>query len=66
MPAQTPLDRSRPPILPAAPKPALPQIQSQTLPNGLVLDVVEMHKAPIIDVTVVFRAGSTRDTSARP
>ena len=66
MPAQTPLDRSRPPLLPAAPKPGLPKIQSQTLPNGLVLDVVEMHKAPIIDVTVVFRAGSTRDPAELP
>ncbi len=66
MPAQTPLDRSRPPLLPAAPKPALPQIQSQTLPNGLVLDVVEMHKAPIVDVTVMLRAGSTRDHAELP
>lgn len=66
MPAQTPLDRSRPPVLRAAPKPALPKIQSQTLPNGLVLDVVEMHKAPIVDVTVVLRAGSTRDPDELP
>ena len=66
MSAQAPLDRSHPPKLAAVPKPALPRLQSQTLPNGLVLDVVELHKAPVVDVTVIVRAGASRDPEDLP
>lgn len=66
MSAHVPLDRSQPPGLPAAPKPKLPRLVSQTLPNGLVLDVVELHKAPVIDLTLLVRAGSARDPDDLP
>ena len=66
MSAPAPLDRSHPPKLSAAPTPKLPKLHSLTLPNGLVLDVVELHKAPVIDVTVVVRAGASRDPDDLP
>ena len=66
MPAEAPLDRSQPPKLAPAPKPSLPRLVSQTLPNGLVLDVVEMHKAPVVDITLIVRAGASRDPDDLP
>jgi len=65
-PAQAPLDRSQPPKLAAAPTPTLPRLRSQTLPNGLVLDVVELHKAPVVDITLIVRAGASRDPDDLP
>jgi len=60
------LDRSKPPALPA-PKPLkLPAVQVQTLPNGLQLAVVEMHEVPVVDVTLLVRAGAVRDPQDQP
>ena len=60
------LDRSRPPHLPPAPRPVLPRMTSLKLANGLELDVVEMHAAPVVDVTLLVRAGAVRDPDDLP
>jgi predicted Zn-dependent peptidase len=59
------LDRSKQPVL-AAQALHLPAVQTQTLANGLELDVVEMHKVPVVDVTLLVRAGAARDPQDLP
>jgi predicted Zn-dependent peptidase len=63
--AQQP-DRSRPPTLPAPPALRLPAVQTDTLANGLELAVVEMHKVPVVDVTLMVDAGTGRDPDSLP
>src|SRR5207247_6394597 len=60
------LDRSHAPVQPAPPPLRLPAVQVQRLPNGLEIDVVEMHKAPVVDVTLLVRAGAVRDPKDLP
>ncbi|HVP14355.1 MAG TPA: pitrilysin family protein [Terriglobales bacterium] len=60
------VDRSRPPAL-VPPRPLhLPAVHRETLGNGLELDVVEMHRVPVVDVTLLVRAGAVRDSSDLP
>ena len=66
MSAHAPLDRTHPPALTPAPKPTLPQLHTQKLQNGLELNVVEMHKAPVVDITLIVRAGAVRDPNDLP
>ncbi len=66
MPVQAQPDRTRPPKLLPAPKPTLPKLATQTLANGMELAVVEMHKAPVVDVTLIVRAGAARDPDDLP
>ena len=57
----------RPPALGAAARaPRAPASQIATLPNGLQLAVVEMHKVPVVDVTLLVRAGAVRDPADLP
>jgi predicted Zn-dependent peptidase len=65
-PATGALDRSRPPALAPLKPLHLPAVQVQTLPNGLELAVVEMHKVPVVDVTLLVRAGAVRDPQDLP
>src|SRR5437773_148363 len=44
------LDRTKPPTLPPPPTLRLPPAQVDTLPNGLTVAVVAMHKVPLVDV----------------
>ncbi|HMH81737.1 MAG TPA: pitrilysin family protein [Gemmatimonadales bacterium] len=60
------LDRSKPPTLQPPPALKLPAVQAATLPNGLTLTVVEMHKVPVVDVQILVDAGAARDPSALP
>lgn len=60
------VDRTRPPALGPAPALRLPPVQTATLPNGLVLAVVEMHKVPVVDVSLVLDAGSVADPADLP
>jgi len=60
------VDRSKPPTLPPPPALKLPAIQAATLPNGLTLAVVEMHKVPVVDVQVLVDAGGARDPGDLP
>ena len=60
------VDRSKPPTLTAPPTLRLPAVQTATLPNGLTLAVVEMHKVPVVDVQVLVDAGAARDPADLP
>lgn len=60
------VDRTRPPALGPAPALRLPPVQTAILPNGLVLAVVEMHKVPAVDVSLVLDAGSVDDPADLP
>lgn len=60
------VDRTKPPTLAPAPSLKLPAIQTATLPNGLTLAVVEMHKVPVVDVQVLLDAGAARDPADLP
>ena len=44
---------------------AAPKIEHWTLPNGARAYFVEAHELPMLQVSVVFDAGSTRDTPAK-
>ncbi len=55
------VDRTKPPTLPPPPALKLPAVQVDTLPNGLTVAVVEMHKVPLVDVQVLVDAGAARD-----
>jgi zinc protease len=60
------VDRTRPPTLPPPPALRVPSVETGTLPNGLELAVVEMHEVPVVDVTLLVRAGSERDPADLP
>src|SRR3989441_1145115 len=60
------VDRTKPHALPAPPALKLPAVQTTTLPNGLMLAVVEMHKVPVVDVQLLLDAGAARDPSGVP
>ena len=60
------VDRTKPPVLPPPPALRLPAVQTTTLPNGLTLAVVEMHKVPVVDVQLLVDAGAARDPSTAP
>lgn len=62
--AQAP-DRTRPPALAPPPQLNLPTIQKRTLRNGLGAWIVESHEVPIVQVTVVVRAGAGDDTAGK-
>jgi predicted Zn-dependent peptidase len=60
------VDRSTPPALSPPPALKLPAVRSATLPNGLQLAVVEMHKVPVVNVSLVLDAGTVRDPAELP
>jgi zinc protease len=60
------VDRTKPPPLAPPPALTLPAVRTATLPNGLEVAVVEMHKVPVVDVTLVLDAGGVRDPADLP
>jgi len=60
------VDRTKAPAFPPPPALKLPAVQTATLPNGLELAVVEMHKVPVVDVQIVLDAGAARDPADLP
>jgi predicted Zn-dependent peptidase len=60
------VDRTRPPALGPAPALRLPPVQTATLPNGLQIAVVEMHKVPVVDITLMLDAGTVADPADLP
>ncbi len=60
------VDRTQAPALAPPPALTLPAVRTATLPNGLELAVVEMHKVPVVDISLVLDAGSVRDPADLP
>ena len=58
-------DRSKAPILGPAPSLTLPPIVKRTLTNGLSVWIVEMHKVPLVDVTLLVKSGAAADPAGR-
>lgn len=63
--AQQSPDRSKPPVLGPAPSLKLPPIVKRTLANGLSVWIVEMHKVPLVDVTLIVKSGSAADPAGK-
>ncbi len=60
------VDRTNPPPLGPAPTLRVPTPVTTRLANGLELVVVPMHEVPVVNVTVIVRAGSVRDPRDGP
>ncbi|HEY9228157.1 MAG TPA: pitrilysin family protein, partial [Gemmatimonadaceae bacterium] len=55
------LDRSKRPVAPPPPAFDFPDVRSHTLPNGLVVRVVENHALPLVAVRAFIEGGSILD-----
>jgi predicted Zn-dependent peptidase len=64
--ADAPPDRTKPPTLGSLKPLKVPVVQTQTLPNGLQLAVVEMHEVPVVDCLLLVRAGAACDPQGSP
>jgi len=62
--AQQP-DRSAPPRMGPPPAFTPPAVVKRTLGNGLPVWIVERHKVPVVDVSLVVKAGSAADPSGK-
>jgi predicted Zn-dependent peptidase len=62
--AQAP-DRSKPPALGPTPQLTLPPIQKRALSNGLPVWLVEAREVPLVQITLVVRAGSGDDPAGK-
>lgn len=62
----TPVDRSRAPLLGPPPKISLPPIITRELSNGLKLMIVEQHELPLVDFALVVGSGGTVDPEGKP
>jgi zinc protease len=60
------VDRTKAPQLGGPPSLKLPKVHTERLANGLELAVVEMHEVPVVDVTLLVRAGAVRDPQDLP
>ena len=58
-------DRSKPPALAPPPPLKLPPIQTRTLSNGLAVWLMESHEVPIVQLSLVIRAGAAEDPPGR-
>jgi predicted Zn-dependent peptidase len=65
-PLDAQVDRTRPPALGAPPALVVPPARSVRLANGLEVVVVEMREVPVVDVTLLVRAGAERDPRDLP
>jgi predicted Zn-dependent peptidase len=62
--AQAP-DRSTPPPLEEPPRLTLPPVQEHTLSNGARVLLMEKHQVPVVQITIIVRAGSAYDPADR-
>jgi zinc protease len=63
--AQVRPDRSKPPALAPPQNLSLPSIQKRALSNGVPVWVVEAHEVPIVQISLVIRAGANDDPTGR-
>lgn len=59
--AQAAFDRSKVPVLPAAPKLVLPAVAASRLANGVGVQVVSQREVPLVQVTLTIAGGSRLD-----
>jgi zinc protease len=59
------LDRSKRPAAPPPPTFTFPAVQTRTLPNGLVVRIVENRALPLVAVRVFIEGGSLLDPAGR-
>jgi predicted Zn-dependent peptidase len=63
--AQVRPDRSKPPALGPLSRLNLPSIQQRALSNGIAVLIVEAHEVPIVQVSLLLRAGAGNDPAGR-
>lgn len=63
--AQVSPDRSKPPALAAPPQLNLPAVQKRALRSGIEVRIVEAHEVPIVQVSLLVRAGAGDDPAGR-
>jgi zinc protease len=63
--AQGQVDRSKPPAVGPPPQLKLPAIQKRTLTNGVPVWLVEAHEVPLIQTTLLLKAGASEDPSGK-
>jgi zinc protease len=63
MRAQVAFDRTKPPILPAAPKLVLPTVVTAKFKNGVAMQVITQREVPLVQVNLVIAGGSRLDGS---
>jgi zinc protease len=63
--AQNRPDRSNPPALGPTPQLKLPAIAKRSLANGLAVWVVEAHEVPVVQLSVLVRAGGDDDPEGK-
>jgi len=61
--AQSRPDRSKPPVLGPTPQLKLPAIQKRALSNGVPVWLIEAHEVPLVQVSLLVKAGSGDDPS---
>jgi len=59
--AQQMPDRTKAPVPGAPPALKLPPIQKRALSNGLPVWIVEMHEVPVVNVSLIVKAGASAD-----
>jgi zinc protease len=63
--AQNAPDRSQPPAFGATPQLKLPSVQKRALSNGLPVWLVEAHEVPLVQVTLLLKAGGSDDPAGK-
>jgi len=63
--AQQPPDRTHPPVPGPAPQLRLPAIQKRILSNGLAVWIVETHEVPLVQVSLLIKAGNSADPQGK-
>jgi hypothetical protein len=53
-------DRTKAPTVPAPPAFRMPAVQTARLPNGITIDLVEMHELPLVEVDIMIRGAGAR------
>ena len=56
---------TKPPVAKPAPVYAFPKVQTRTLPNGLVVQIVEDHALPLVAVRTVIEGGALLDPAGK-
>ena len=63
--AQDQPDRSKPPALGPTPQLKLPAIQKRALSNGVPIWLVEAHEVPLVQVSLLVKAGAGDDPAGK-